>query len=67
MQLSSGTKESLDKMLHKISVISDMNNQEAVAINEQSTVCEDINQSITFLTAPTQLSEQTSNQKQVKS
>ena len=54
-------------MLHKISVISDMNNQEAVAKNEKSTVCEDINQHITFLTDPAQLREQTSNQKQVKS
>ena len=62
VQLSSETKESLDKILGKISVINDMNNQVAVAINEQSTVCEDINQNITFLTDSAELSEQTSNQ-----
>ncbi|MBE0370922.1 methyl-accepting chemotaxis protein [Pseudoalteromonas aurantia] len=61
VELSSETKESLDKILGKISVINDMNNQVAVAINEQSTVCEDINQNITFLTDSAELSEQTSN------
>lgn len=47
VQLSAQTRSSLTDILAMISTINDMNNQVAVAVEEQSSVCEDINQNIT--------------------
>jgi methyl-accepting chemotaxis protein len=57
VELSSETKMALEEILHRISTINDLNGQVAVAINEQSTVCENVNQNITFITESAEQSE----------
>ena len=62
VQLSEETREALTQILAMISSINDMNNQVAVAVEEQSSVCEDINQNITGIAQASETSAQSAHQ-----
>ncbi|TDO96966.1 HAMP domain-containing methyl-accepting chemotaxis protein [Marinomonas balearica] len=57
VEISGETKNSLDVIREKVSLINDMNSQVAVSVNQQSAVCEDINRNITALVDATQNTE----------
>ena len=62
VQLSADTRDALTQILAMISSINDMNNQVAVAVEEQSSVCEDINQNITGIAQASETSAQCAQQ-----
>ena len=62
VQLSADTRDALIQILAMISSINDMNNQVAVAVEEQSSVCEDINQNITGIAQASETSAQSAQQ-----
>lgn len=62
VELSGQTRQQLDGILSMISDINDMNNQVAVAVEEQSTVCEDINQNITGISESSDASSQSATE-----
>ncbi|MBE0364207.1 hypothetical protein PULV_a1795 [Pseudoalteromonas ulvae UL12] len=62
VQLSADTRDALTQILAMISSINDMNNQVAVAVEEQSSVCEDINQNITGIAQASETSAQSAQQ-----